>query len=233
MSLMARLNDFLERHPGRLPFFTATPKTGNRLSTVFALNLLRRNHMRHDPAMAGNDDSLSALDLSKQFGKTGLCLCRLNCIHYLSGYYDWLFIVAWHLHLDATMPPSQHLADSTVFDSTCPFPEVFLSTHITAVGDENFGSEVLSGDDPVLVDFWAEWCGPCKMVAPILDELAEQYQGRLKMAKLNVDENTQTPPKYGIRGIPTLILFKNGEIAGQRVGALSKSQLTAFIEEHL
>lgn len=109
----------------------------------------------------------------------------------------------------------------------------FLSANITAVGDENFGSEVLSGDEPVLVDFWAEWCGPCRMVAPIIDELAELYKDRLKVAKLNVDENPKTPPKYGIRGIPTLILFKNGEVAGQRVGALSKSQLTAFIEEHL
>lgn len=108
-----------------------------------------------------------------------------------------------------------------------------MSVHTAAVGDSDFGSEVLSGDEPVLVDFWAEWCGPCRMVAPILEELAEQYQGRLKVAKLNVDENPQTPPKYGIRGIPTLIIFKNGEVAGQRVGALSKSQLTAFIEEHL
>ncbi len=108
-----------------------------------------------------------------------------------------------------------------------------MSANITAVGDENFGSEVLSGDEPVLVDFWAEWCGPCRIVAPILDELAELYKDRLRVAKLNVDENPKTPPKYGIRGIPTLILFKNGEVAGQRVGALSKSQLTAFIEEHL
>ena len=104
-----------------------------------------------------------------------------------------------------------------------------MSANITAVGDENFGSEVLSGDEPVLVDFWAEWCGPCRMVAPIIDELAELYKDRLKVAKLNVDENPKTPPKYGIRGIPTLILFKGGEVADTKVGALPKAKLAEWL----
>jgi thioredoxin 1 len=99
--------------------------------------------------------------------------------------------------------------------------------------DANFSSDVLKSETPVLLDFWAEWCGPCKMIAPILDEIAGAYQGRLRIAKLNIDENPQTPPKFGIRGIPTLILFKNGTVEAQKVGALSKSQLTAFLDQHL
>ena len=86
---------------------------------------------------------------------------------------------------------------------------------------------------PVLVDYWAEWCGPCRMIAPILEEVSQEYAGRLTVAKLNVDENQQTPAKFGIRGIPTLMLFKNGDIAATKVGALSKSQLTAFIDSHI
>ena len=104
---------------------------------------------------------------------------------------------------------------------------------IKHVSDNSFEADVLKADKPVLVDYWAEWCGPCKMIAPILDEIAGEYQGRLKIAKLNIDENPQTPPKYGIRGIPTLILFKNGTVEAQKVGAASKSQLSAFLESNL
>ena len=102
-----------------------------------------------------------------------------------------------------------------------------------AVTDSSFDAEVLRASGPVVVDFWAEWCGPCKMIAPILDEIASEYQDRVKIAKLNIDENPQTPPKFGIRGIPTLILFKNGTVEAQKVGALSKSQLAAFLDSNL
>jgi len=105
--------------------------------------------------------------------------------------------------------------------------------HIVHTSDAAFAQDVLKSDRPVLLDFWAEWCGPCKMIAPILDEIAGEYQDRLKIAKLNIDENPQTPPKYGIRGIPTLILFKNGTVEAQKVGALSKSQLMAFLDANL
>ena len=104
---------------------------------------------------------------------------------------------------------------------------------IVHTSDATFEADVLQASEPVLLDFWAEWCGPCKMIAPILDEVAGEYQGRVKIAKLNVDENPQTPPRFGIRGIPTLILFKNGSVAAQKVGALSRSQLTAFLEQNL
>jgi thioredoxin 1 len=108
-----------------------------------------------------------------------------------------------------------------------------MSEHIHYVTDASFKSDVLESPIPVLVDYWAEWCGPCKMIAPILDEISKDYSGRLKVAKLNIDENPQTPGQYGIRGIPTLILFKDGSVEATKVGALSKSQLTAFIDSNI
>ncbi len=108
-----------------------------------------------------------------------------------------------------------------------------MSEHITHLSDAAFEQEVLLSQLPVLVDYWAEWCGPCKMIAPILDDISKEYAGRLKVAKLNIDDNQQTPPKYGIRGIPTLMLFKNGNVEATKVGALSKSQLTAFIDSNI
>lgn len=104
-----------------------------------------------------------------------------------------------------------------------------MSDQIKYVSDASFDTDVLKSDKPVLLDFWAEWCGPCKMIAPILDEVAKDYGDRVQIAKINVDENQQVPAKFGIRGIPTLILFKNGEVAAQKVGALSKKQLTEFL----
>ncbi|MFM8391646.1 MAG: thioredoxin TrxA [Methylophilaceae bacterium] len=108
-----------------------------------------------------------------------------------------------------------------------------MSDQILYVTDAAFEQEVLQSTTPVLVDYWAEWCGPCKMIAPILDDVAKEYQGRIKVAKLNIDENPMTPPKYGIRGIPTLMIFKNGNVEATKVGALSKSQLTAFIDSNI
>jgi thioredoxin 1 len=108
-----------------------------------------------------------------------------------------------------------------------------MSEHIIYVTDATFANDVLQSQQPVLVDYWAEWCGPCRMIAPILEEVAKEYAGRLTVAKLNVDENQQMPQKYGIRGIPTLMLFKNGNIEATKVGAVSKSQLTAFVDSHI
>jgi len=108
-----------------------------------------------------------------------------------------------------------------------------VSDKIVHVTDDNFEDEVLHSSEPVLVDYWAEWCGPCKMIAPVLDEICGEYDGRVKIAKLNIDDNPNTPPRYGIRGIPTLMLFKGGEVEATKVGAVSKSQLTAFIDSNL
>lgn len=108
-----------------------------------------------------------------------------------------------------------------------------MSEHVLQINDADFENTVLKSQMPVLVDFWATWCGPCKMVAPILDELAPEYQGKLKIVKMDVDANSQTPAQYGVRGIPTLLIFKNGEVAGTKVGALSKSQLKVFIDTTL
>jgi thioredoxin 1 len=107
------------------------------------------------------------------------------------------------------------------------------SQSIVHTSDANFDKDVLKSEKPVLLDFWAEWCGPCKMIAPILDEIAETYKDKLRIAKLNIDENPATPPKFNIRGIPTLILFKNGTVEAQKVGAVTKSQLAAFLDSNL
>ncbi|WP_417595573.1 thioredoxin TrxA [Oceanospirillum sp.] len=108
-----------------------------------------------------------------------------------------------------------------------------MSENIVNVSDTSFDDDVLKADLPVLVDYWAEWCGPCKMIAPVLEEIAQEYAGKIKVCKLNIDENTDVPPKFGIRGIPTLMLFKNGNVEATKVGALSKSQLAAFLDGNL
>ncbi|MDD7805159.1 MAG: thioredoxin TrxA [Endozoicomonas sp. (ex Botrylloides leachii)] len=106
-------------------------------------------------------------------------------------------------------------------------------SEIVSVTDSSFEEEVLKAEVPVLVDYWAEWCGPCKMIAPLLDEISQDYSGKMKLCKLNIDENTETPVKYGVRGIPTLMLFKGGSVEATKVGALSKSQLIAFLDSNI
>ena len=108
-----------------------------------------------------------------------------------------------------------------------------MSEHIHHVTDDSFAADVLQSEQPVLIDYWAEWCGPCKMIAPLLDDIANDYAGRLKVVKLNIDDNQRTPASYGIRGIPTLMIFKNGQPAATKVGALSKLQLTTFIDNNI
>lgn len=107
-----------------------------------------------------------------------------------------------------------------------------MSEHISNITDASFERDVLQAEGLVLVDYWAEWCGPCKMIAPVLEDIAQEYAGKVKVCKLNIDDNKETPPKYAVRGIPTLMLFKNGNVEATKVGALSKSQLAAFIDSH-
>ncbi|QSX29729.1 thioredoxin TrxA [Shewanella cyperi] len=108
-----------------------------------------------------------------------------------------------------------------------------MSDKIVTLSDDSFENDVLKSSQPVLVDFWAEWCGPCKMIAPILDDIAAEYEGKLTVAKLNVDQNNASPAKYGVRGIPTLLMFKGGELVATKVGALSKTQLKEFIDAQI
>ena len=108
-----------------------------------------------------------------------------------------------------------------------------MSDKILKLSDAEFEAQVIKSEKPVLVDYWAEWCGPCKMIGPVLEEVAEDLSDKVLIGKLNVDENSQTPPKYGIRGIPTLMLFKNGEVVGTQVGAISKNDLVSFIEDNI
>eukprot|EP00825_Cyclidium_porcatum_P039270 TRINITY_DN4715_c0_g1_i1.p2 TRINITY_DN4715_c0_g1~~TRINITY_DN4715_c0_g1_i1.p2 ORF type:complete len:150 (-),score=14.58 TRINITY_DN4715_c0_g1_i1:147-596(-) len=126
-----------------------------------------------------------------------------------------------------------HNFPTQILSNFLPLGKTMASELIKHVSDATFESDVLQAELPVLVDYWAEWCGPCKMIAPILDEVSTAYDGKLKIAKMNVDENRDIPAKFGIRGIPTLMLFKGGQLAATKVGAMSKAQLTAFIDQQL
>jgi thioredoxin 1 len=138
--------------------------------------------------------------------------------------------------VDEIFPPKTFHPNSRPYTTT-PQNDITrslrVSDRIVHTSDATFEQDVLKSNRPVLLDFWAEWCGPCKMIAPMLDEVADEFAERVTVAKLNIDENPQTPPRYGIRGIPTLILFKNGTVEAQKVGALSKAQLKDFLESHL
>ncbi len=106
-----------------------------------------------------------------------------------------------------------------------------MAENIINISDESFETDVLNADEPILVDYWAEWCGPCKSIAPLLEEVAKEYSGRIRIGKLDIEQNKQTPPKYNIRGIPTLMIFKNGHVEATKVGMVNRAQLTEFIEE--
>jgi thioredoxin 1 len=134
--------------------------------------------------------------------------------------------------LDALSDPGPK-APRAILNALGPMEAPMSSELIKHISDDSFDGEVLKSSKPVLVDYWAEWCGPCKMIAPVLDEISSTYSDKLQVAKMNVDENRDIPAKYGIRGIPTLMLFKDGQLAATKVGALSKAQLTAFIDSHL
>src|SRR3990167_4450889 len=136
-------------------------------------------------------------------------------------------------HARGAFVPKSKRPSSRAFALPAPQGTTMSSDLIKHTSDATFDADVLKSATPVLVDYWAEWCGPCKMIAPILDETAKEFGARLQIAKMNVDENREVPAKYGIRGIPTLMLFKDGQLAATKVGALSKAQLTAFIEPHL
>jgi thioredoxin 1 len=137
--------------------------------------------------------------------------------------------------ISSTCPTRAERPPPAPFPAAEAFPQgSFMSSElIKHISDASFEADVLKSDKPVLVDYWAEWCGPCKMIAPILDETAKEYGERLQITKMNVDDNRDVPAKFGIRGIPTLMLFKDGQLAATKVGALSKAQLTAFLDGHL